>query len=326
MQRAFRKCSRLMMFTYLLVCAGKAFAGLSLESLISGYSDCRWVESGGVNTITFKVKFKDVWESDIPLDFNSRALFIYSFDKNGKINNKEVASGVWLGGVKGNGRRAENNFGYFKYYGHGIWREGAKFVAEFKIEILNKNLEWPGIQVYAGHVQKTVLNDLADARHEAIFIGPDSPVGECVKSTGMGKPPSPDISIKVNAPDWSLGELRTGENTKVFGNMADQLCFTYSASAVSGRSFVINAGNGNGTVNNRYRLTHTTDASQSVPYSLMLFSGISELTLPNAENKALPLNASGKTCFIPIFKTTVDKGVKRGSYSDILMFTVVTES
>ena len=128
------------------------------------------------------------------------------------------------------------------------------------------------------------------------------------------------------APDWDLGELPEGNGEKIFPSSSDQLCFTYSGTAVSGKQFVINAGSANGVVNNRYRLKNLKDATQLIPYSLTLDSGTSNVSLPNASNKALPLNSSGRTCFVPTFKTTVDPTVKSGNYSDVLTFTVVTKS
>ncbi|RQZ34672.1 hypothetical protein DIE16_21640 [Burkholderia sp. Bp9090] len=134
------------------------------------------------------------------------------------------------------------------------------------------------------------------------------------------------IAMTMSAPDWNLGELPEGNGEKVFPNSSDQLCFTYSGAAVSGKQFVINAGSANGVVNNRYRLKNLKDATQLIPYSLTLDSGTSNVSLPNASNKALSLNSSGRTCFVPTFKTTVDPSVKSGDYSDVLTFTVITKS
>ncbi len=130
----------------------------------------------------------------------------------------------------------------------------------------------------------------------------------------------------MTAPDWNLGELPEGNGEKIFPNSSDQLCFTYSGTAVSGKQFIINAGSANGVVSNLYRLKNLKDASQLIPYSLTLDSGTSNVTLPNANKKALSFNSSGKTCFVPTFKTTVDPNIKSGDYSDVLTFTVVTKS
>ncbi|KVN28522.1 hypothetical protein WJ63_12275 [Burkholderia pyrrocinia] len=140
------------------------------------------------------------------------------------------------------------------------------------------------------------------------------------------KPPPPAIGINVTAPDWNLGELPEGDGEKVLSSSSDQLCFTYIGAATSGKQFIINAGSANGVAGNRYRLKNLKDATQLVPYSLTLNSGTSNVPLPNASNKSLSLNSSGRTCFVPTFKTTVDPTVEAGDYSDVLTFTIVTKS
>ncbi|WP_334043178.1 hypothetical protein [Burkholderia ambifaria] len=134
-----------------------------------------------------------------------------------------------------------------------------------------------------------------------------------------------EIAIDMTAPDWSLGDLAQGDSEKTFTDAASQLCFSYSGSAVNGKRFIINASNANGVVANRYRLKNVNDASQFVPYSITLNGGTSTLSLPNNANMAIPLGSSGKTCFVPTFKTTVDSGVKDGDYNDVLTFTVITQ-
>ncbi|KVU49256.1 hypothetical protein DF046_16935 [Burkholderia cepacia] len=95
---------------------------------------------------------------------------------------------------------------------------------------------------------------------------------------------------------------------------------------MSGKQFIINAGNANGIAGNQYSLKNLNDATQLVPYSVKLDSGSSTVSLPNASKVALTLNSAGKTCFVPTFRTTVGAAVKAGDYSDVLTFTVVTKS
>ncbi|TDA48961.1 hypothetical protein EVG18_02480 [Burkholderia pyrrocinia] len=120
--------------------------------------------------------------------------------------------------------------------------------------------------------------------------------------------------------------MQEGDSTKTFSNSSEKLCVSYSGAAIRGKNFIINASNANGVASNRYRLKNLKDASQLVPYSLTLDSGTSNVSLPNASKTSLPLDSSGKTCFVPTFKTTVDPTVKSGDYSDVLTFTVVTKS
>ncbi|MBN3787646.1 hypothetical protein [Burkholderia sp. Ac-20353] len=158
-----------------------------------------------------------------------------------------------------------------------------------------------------------------------VYISRDGVNGSC-KVIDPIVPPTPEIAINVTAPDWNLGELPARNGEKVFSNSADQLCFSYSGAAVSGKNFIINASNVNGQVNNRYRLRSVDDPTQEVPYDIKLDSGARLLNLPNIGNVDLTLDSSGKTCFVPTFRTTVNKMLKPGNYSDVLTFKVITRS
>ncbi|MFG1175779.1 hypothetical protein AAFN90_19710 [Erwiniaceae bacterium CAU 1747] len=57
-----------------------------------------------------------------------------------------------------------------------------------------------------------------------------------------------------------------------------------------------------------------------------MFAVSQQLTLPNKVNKSLPLEAGGQTCFMPMFKTFAPKDIKKGDYSDVLTFNIVTKS
>ncbi|RQR52315.1 hypothetical protein DIE18_32330 [Burkholderia sp. Bp9125] len=95
---------------------------------------------------------------------------------------------------------------------------------------------------------------------------------------------------------------------------------------ISGKKFIVNASSANGVAANRYRLKNVNDASKLVPYNVTLNGGTSVVSLPNATNTTLSLDSSGKTCFVPTFKTSVGFSVTEGDYSDVLTFTVVTKS
>ncbi|WP_155122628.1 hypothetical protein [Burkholderia ubonensis] len=194
--------------------------------------------------------------------------------------------------------------------------------------VVNKSeiMEWPAIGVQGGRYYRKsgnlYLALMAYMTQEDMWK-PDT----CLKlQNETVTPPPPPISISVNAPDWNLGELHQGENIKKFSSVTEQLCFTYTGTAVSGKSFVIDASNVNGIADNTYRLRNLNDASQLVPYSVTLDSGSSTVSLPNMSNTALSLDSSGKTCFMPTFKASVGSSVKEGDYSDVLTFTVVTKS
>ncbi|MBN3816247.1 hypothetical protein G3N57_06280 [Paraburkholderia sp. Se-20369] len=204
------------------------------------------------------------------------------------------------------------------------WRNANPFIADVEVSIKNTAVNaWPAIGVRAGNF--TPGDDVGEIKGVA-YINRFNNNGSCQVVTDPSKPPPPSVAINVTAPDWNLGELPRGDGTKTFASPAGQLCFTYSGTAVGRSKFVINAGNANGVVSNRYLLRNLTDVSQTVPYSMTLDSGTSTLSLPNSNGTALSLSDSGKTCFTPTFKTTVDPSVKAGNYNDVLTFTVVTKS
>ncbi|PQP16281.1 hypothetical protein C5615_20045 [Burkholderia cepacia] len=215
---------------------------------------------------------------------------------------------------------------YVMYYGSSFngkkkWLFKTEATADVEVVLDNKYFrDWPAVSIRAGNY--TSRDDVGEITGAA-YVGPGTN-GTC-QVVDPVKPPPPPISINVTAPNWNLGELPRGDGEKSFTNSTDRLCFAYSGAAVNGRKFVINASSANGVVNNRYLLKNLTDASQTVPYSLRL-SGTNTVSLPNAGNTAISFDATGTTCFVPTFKTSVDRLVKDGNYNDVLTFTVVTKS
>lgn len=184
---------------------------------------------------------------------------------------------------------------------------------------------WPAIGIRAGAYTNGA--DVAEIKGGAYITFDRNGTrgnGTCRVIIDPGKPPALDTSISVSAPDWNLGELQQGLSDTLLNRTDQQLCFTYDAGDFQGK-FIIGASNANGVVNNRYRLRHLSDTSQTVPYSLTLDSGNTRIQLP-ANSTEIPLDSSGRTCFVPTFKTEVGKTVKEGDYNDVLTFTVTTKS
>jgi len=213
---------------------------------------------------------------------------------------------------------------YALYYGMGAWYTADPFIALVRIRINNAAVaDWPALAVRAGNY--TNGDDYGEITGAA-YISRGDNSGSCRIITDPSNPPPMPIAMTMSAPDWDLGELQEGDSTKTFANSSEQLCFSYSGASTSGKQFIINAGSANGISGNRYRLKNAKDSTQIVPYSITLDSGISTLTLPNAVNKGISFNSSGRTCFAPTFATSVDSKLKGGDYSDVLTFTVVTKS
>ncbi|MDR0240942.1 MAG: hypothetical protein LBJ65_04975 [Burkholderia sp.] len=240
-----------------------------------------------------------------------------------------MASAVYMNDEKHTSLFKDMAGGYVMYNGalaiySSQWKTEKQFTANIKITISNKDIkDWPAIGIRAGNY--TNGDDIGEKSGVAyIRYGEDQGVCTIVVEPELPPPPV-EIAIGMSAPDWSLGDLPRGTSEKTLSKTADQLCFTYSGPAVKDKKFVINASNANGFVDKNYRLNNLDDASKFVPYSIALNSGASTLSLPNSADTALPLDSSGKTCFVPTFKTTVDAQAKDGDYSDVLTFTVVTK-
>ncbi|WP_175911512.1 MULTISPECIES: hypothetical protein [unclassified Burkholderia] len=254
-----------------------------------------------------------------------RVLIVHTYDGNGNVLVKRP-SGVFLNGVVTAWGWQDNPPGG-RSYGYGQsedWVNTEPFIGVASVRMDNSKIaDWPAIGIMAAQS----FSDGYPGYYEntgSVYIR----VGETGGACTVVNPNSPqplDIAVNVTAPDWNLGELPRGESEKSFPEIANQLCFTYSGPKVKGKNFVINASDANGVVANRYRLKNVADASQLIPYDITLDSGTSALSLPNASNAALPFDSSGKTCFVPTFKTTVDAKVKEGDYSDVLTFTVVVK-
>ncbi|MXN76215.1 hypothetical protein GR157_15890 [Burkholderia sp. 4701] len=302
---------------------------LELKSVINGYRACGVRDNGdGTSTLNFSVDFKTGVSSSNGA-FQTRGFMIYTYDKNGKLRpSSAVARNVWLNGVKN--ASMYSGADYVMYHGvsnsapYEQWKIRDSFVANVEVLISNSLIsDWPAVSVRAGSY--TTSNDVGEITGAAYFSRYNSVGGNC-QVVDPVVPPSPGLGINVTAPDWNLGELPRGDGEKVLSSISDQLCFTYIGAGVSGKQFIINAGSANGVAGNRYRLKNLKDATQLVPYSVTLDSGTSNVSLPNASNKSLPLDSSGKTCFVPTFKTTVGPTVDEGDYSDVLTFTVVTKT
>lgn len=291
--------------------------------MVDGYDNCKWTDVSA-DTVELSVSISFKGGLNDPL---SRAIYIYTYDKNGKPS--APSYGGILSVVKDEyytgtlTRRSQYTRATSTW---GRWTYRSQHTANFTIRLQSTQVAaWPAITVQGGSYDPDNGTEWGDIKGGA-YIARNGSSNNCTVIPDPIIPPPLPIAIGMTAPDWSLGELQRGDNQKVLSNISDQLCFTYSGGAVSGKGFIINASSANGIVNNRYRLKNSTDVSQMVPYSVTLDSGTSILSLPNTNNTSLYLNSNGRTCFTPTFGTAVSDSVKEGDYSDVLTFTVVTKS
>ncbi|MEK7886886.1 hypothetical protein AAB992_07170 [Burkholderia contaminans] len=328
-----RKWMRIALFLLFSTVTGAAVAdSYHLAPVVDRYGACTWREDEDNVYITMEIDFKGAYSDLGGGQFYSRALTVYTYDDKGTLTVAPYGSAfVRLDGniqavIAAVGTTSWTYTGWFPTgWANGSWGEIRRFTAKMEIQIMKYIVrsEWPG---YAFRAANHASTGIYGESSGVAYVSRYGTNGQCTTIVDPTVPPPPQLSIMVSAPDWNLGELSEGDSQKVFQNITDQLCFSYSGPAVNGKKFVINASNANGMVGNRYQLKNVADASQLVPYSVTLDSGSSTISLPNSTSAALSFGSSGRTCFIPTFKTTVDSALKEGDYSDALIFTVVTKS
>ncbi|WP_155634225.1 hypothetical protein [Burkholderia cepacia] len=339
MERIWRVGKGRFFISSVLVFAILAFSGIvsakpvTQGRVILSTTNCTWWDTGWAFTVTVTVSFLQGFGSNgNDSDFKSRGIAVYTYDSQGKpkLNSAAVKS-MKMGDVSYAAKYDGDKFVMFSGFDPSTgataktWNTKAEFDAKLEIALDQTKLgDWKAIAIKPANVTNSYTDIVQQG--SAVYFYPGVP-SRCFNLTDPEKPTAPPVSIGMTAPDWNLGELQPGNDvSKTFTNVADQLCFTYTGTEVRDKKFVINASNANGVASNRYRLKNLKDATQLVPYSLTLNSGTSTVLLPNASNADVSFDSSGKTCFVPTFKATVDSSVKDGDYSDVLTFTVVTKS
>lgn len=289
----------------------------------SAYSNCRLSEyMDGTAVAEVDVSFKSTAGRLGDAKFNSRAFMFYAYSFLGTPI-RYAPNSFSLGGVSGAGYTLEN--GYVMLHNHENvepWNIQTPFTRTLRVEFEARILKgWPAISISAEN--NTSLGEITDLKSVYLSLGESR---ECTVVTSPLTPPSIDSVITVTAPDWYLGEIKTGEQIVPFSTISDQLCLAYNDASVIGKQFIINASSQNGTVNNQYQLKGQQDNTQIIPYQLTLDNGSNKIVLPNNSLSTLPLLENGKTCFLPTFRTFAPKGIKKGDYSDVLTFNIVTKA
>ncbi|WP_123863516.1 hypothetical protein [Burkholderia plantarii] len=301
---------------------------ISKRSVIDSYGGCTWRDnSDGTATASLIINFKAATNEGGR--FMSRTLMTVTFGNNGQRVNEsrdESLNGVpmnrgvlppntdleWMdlrvpGGIPDNG-----------------WHNPNAFTANVEIRLGNRTR---AATVTAGNWNDLGANvslyTLEQTGAAYLYPGTD---GSGCQTVPPVDPPKPPLTIHMSAPDWDLGELTADYGEKRYTDAADQLCFTYSGLSSDVADVVVDADSENGTVANQYRLKSLADPTQIVPYSVMLNDGTTEFTLPNQNKSEIKLNASGRTCLAPTFRTYVKPGLKKGDYTDVLTFTVTTKT
>ncbi|MEB7861193.1 hypothetical protein NGK12_11535 [Raoultella ornithinolytica] len=330
-----RAWGSLILLLLLLQSASVQAWNLLTSDVSSGYSQCSWKDNGnGTTTFGVTISFKDTDGRIATARFLSRGILVYTYDKSGNLNPSSlVADYVVLNGVKND--RSGQPGAYAIYMNlSGGWNYGKAFTAQVEVTVQNKKIAaWPAISIQAANY--TSGDDVGEKTGGAYVGMGNVSNSDCVqiKDPTVNPPPPPPplqtLVLKVTAPDWNLGELPRGDSKKMFTDPNEMLCFeTFDVTGdIKTGRFVINAGNDNGRAGSSYLLRNLADPSQTVPYWILLNNATTgdPTMLPNDSNISVPLYDTPRNCFIPTFSTSVGDGVKGGTYSDVLKFTVVTK-
>lgn len=324
------KCLGIACAATIFLGTGKAFAqNLRLEysDLAYGYSNCSYTDNGdGTATAEVTISWKQAagHTGNSTTALMSRGILLYIYDRNGRLQpSSSVVKSVALGDVLY--QRTYSGSQYLMYINpfQGDWIARDAVTSTARVTFSTRNT-WPSLGIRAGN--GTAHSDVADSQGIA-YVG-DKYGRSCQLGTDPTAPPEPaqDVQIKMSAPDWSLGELKRGEETrKTLAGANNQLCFTHgTSSAILRQDYILTATNDNGrSARGAYLLRHAESTSDTVPYRLHLNDGSTTVSLPNTASSVFDLNRSGKTCFTPTFVADAAKSAKSGAYSDVLTFTVV---
>ncbi|MBU9557076.1 hypothetical protein [Burkholderia multivorans] len=309
------------------------------------YHSCSWTDNGdGTSSVRVSIDYKPSEGRTLGQPFLSRGILVYAYDKNGGMfQSSDIARAVYMGGnrhtIVGPGR------GYIIYNGYQIgdglnppaytwWGVTRAFTAQVTVIVDNAKIEdWPALSIRAANYPSKLAEGLLPGSYFGYDVAEIKGAAYITRYGGSGNcpvvnpvtPPEPprSVAINVTAPNWDLGELPRGEGKKSFSGIDDALCFKYSASAVNGKRFVIDASSAAGTVNGRYRLKN---GAATIPYTVELAGGAGNIPLPNTGSMTVPLDSSGQSCWMPTFTTNVPADAKAGQYHDVLTFTVVTKT
>lgn len=291
------------------------------------YSNCSYFEDATRANITVDVKFRGAAGNVAGKTFMSRGLLFHSYDAQGRLKVIAGNTSGALNGVEGNGAHTGGNYRLFHAIGsRDPWTNANQFTAKVVITVpLALIADWPALAIYP--VNTTIDQTVVLPRAGAVYIGKGTKGCQVITDHTKPPPPAEVTEIKVSAPDWDLGELARGKETsRTFANPNEQLCFTYASKYIGFEKYLISANNRNGEDLGKYLLVNADDATQTVPYTLGLVGPRETVSLPSATPIQLTLSKDGRTCLNATFKAWASDQVKGGDFSDVLTFTITTQS
>ncbi|MBI0329656.1 hypothetical protein [Burkholderia plantarii] len=298
--------------------------------VVDSYGNCTWRDNGdGSVTASLIANFRMYTDTSFTGRLYSRTIMPLVYDKDGKVvrGTQAFSPSVIMDGVPSNYsvsviRPDWPGMIFYRRWSpneNNSWTNIFNFAAYIEVTVRG---QWSAISVTAGNFNVGGMGFTEEVTGAA-YLYPDSNGSGC-QVVDPFHPPKPPVTIRMSAPDWDLGELPMDHGEKRFTAADDQLCFSYSGLSAGGAAVVVDAESQNGVVNDQYQLKALADPNQVIPYTVVLNGGLYDIDLPNRRRLPVVLNASGRTCFTSVFHTYVAPGLKRGDYSDVLTFTVVS--
>lgn len=297
-------------------------------AISTGFRECSYTDEGN-GTGIFRVTVDTPGFGGFGTGIVSRAILLHTYDQNGTPSLPgDFADQVSMNGTPSSGPRIIS--GFFVYSGRetgGDWINMYTIAERVEIRVQKRHFQaWPAIGVRIGFIANYGSPLVRDTR--IAFISTTDNSSNCITGDPT-KPPPQYTKISMTAPDWNLGELSPGEQTrKSFSGVSEQLCFSYDGPQMAGFRYAISATNQNSlSGNDSYQLRHLASPSDTVPYRVLLQNTRTNTTveLPNIRNTVSTLDNGGRECFSPTFTVDTPKAAKEGDYGDVLSFTVVTQ-
>lgn len=322
------------LFSLLLFSAGSAYGAdfpNRPDKVVSDISNCAVTNIG---TNTWKATFSVNWlpmpaKAPGGVDWNTRAgrgLVIYLYDRKGNAINTYIPSTditmnsynpVGIDGVFTKGK------GYLSY-----GRAGSNGWTNFDAYSTNVvvNVKRTDVIIMAIYPMNVYALGMAYDQAGAVYFAASQATSTCQQMTNPDTLPV-IVNLTMNAPDWNLGEIATGQQQKVMTSNADRLCISYLSTESAGKDFIVNATNANGIENNRFILKHSLNPTNTLPYTLTLDSMGKRIRLPNTDNSSIRFEDSGnQTCFTPTFDLYGSDNQEIGDYTDVITYEIVTKS
>lgn len=317
------------LFSLLLFSASSAL-GYELQGyadkVFSDISNCK-VTTIGNNTwkATFSVNWLEM-PTIVPTGWGmriSRGFLIFQYASNGKaINTYLPSANITMNGSIPAGDQGRFTLGnsYLTYGGIG-WSSFSTHSADVVVNVTRAD-----VAIVAMYPTNFYTNGVIFEKAGAVYFTVSQTTSKCQLLTTPNTPPM-IVNLTMNAPDWDLGEIATGQQQKVMTNNADRLCISYLSTESAGKDFIVNATNANGIVNNRFILKHSLNPTNTLPYTLTLDSMGKRILLPNTDNSSIRFEDSGnQTCFTPTFDLYGSDNQEIGDYTDVITYEIVTKS